>query len=257
MNAVLQPIPMDALARRTAPVRVLHQIEMTSRCNLRCRYCVHHKMPRAKADMTEETYVRALEWVQYFAVRGQRELNLAGIGESTMHPEFIRFLALAREKLPVPFRLVVTTNGVAVTEEMVRAMQPHSPSVFVSLHRPEKAGPALELFKKYKMLEGASVDPAVEAINWAGQVQWHVSVRERRDCSWIRFGKVMAMSDGRVTRCSLDGSGAGTFAMENGLEATVHDDLSKLRTSMYSLCAGCDQIPWREERQNVNVGAVR
>lgn len=228
---------------RTTPISAVHQIEMTSRCNLRCRYCVHPTMPRAKQDMDEDTYVKSLDWARQFALRGtQRELNLAGIGESTIHPQFIRFLELARYSMPTGFRITVTTNGVAVTEDMVREMAKYSPSVFVSLHRPEKAGPAIELFKKYQMLEGASADPSIAAINWAGQVKWHVSVMQRRDCSWMREGKVMVMADGRITRCSLDGSGAGVLG-------TINDDLLSLRTNPYSLCESCDQIPFKDDVQ--------
>jgi len=32
------------------PFQQIHQIEITSRCNLRCKYCVHPHMERAKVD---------------------------------------------------------------------------------------------------------------------------------------------------------------------------------------------------------------
>ena len=69
------------------PIRAIHQIEMTSRCNLRCRYCAHPTMARVKADMDDATFAKALLWARQLP---SHELNLAGIGESTMHPEFVR-----------------------------------------------------------------------------------------------------------------------------------------------------------------------
>jgi len=67
-------------------IQAIHQIEITSRCNLRCKYCVHPKMVREKGDMDRETYIKSLEWSAHFhKLNNQEELNLAGIGESTMH----------------------------------------------------------------------------------------------------------------------------------------------------------------------------
>jgi hypothetical protein len=162
-------------------------------------------------------------------------VNIAGIGESTIHPEFVWFVHLAREYIGWDCNLSFATNGVAVTEEMVAAIAPARPSVDVSMHRPEKAGLAIELFRKYKLLHGASADPSLAAINWAGQVDWHVSVPQRRECSWLAQGMVMVMADGRVTRCPLDASGVGVICH-------INDDLDKFEQSPYSLCAKCDQL---------------
>lgn len=78
------------------PVTALHQIEITSVCNLRCKYCVHPTMSRAKAHMSMETFSSALRLVYHYKrYHGQHELNLCGIGESTVHPQFIEFLGRA------------------------------------------------------------------------------------------------------------------------------------------------------------------
>jgi hypothetical protein len=216
-------------------IREIHQIEMTSHCNLRCRYCTHPNLKRPKMHMTPETYAKALRWARMFVVGyGQRSLNLAGIGESTMHPDFVRNVHLAREAVGPGCELVLATNGIAVTEEMIKGIASAKPNVFVSMHRPEKAGPAVELCRKHGVFAGASSDPTLAATNWAGQVKWHVSVPNRRRCMWVMGGLVMVMADGRVTRCSYDASGAGVIC-------TVDDDLRAHATSAYSLCAGCDQ----------------
>lgn len=216
------------------PLQQIHQIEITSRCNLRCRYCVHPTMARSKMDMTVQTFERAIELARRFKAKGtQGSLNLAGIGESTMHPKFVEFVAHAREVLGDDQDLVIATNGVAVTDALAQALKPYKLRVYVSLHRPEKAGPAVEMFKRAGLIAGVSADPSVSATDWAGQIKWHVSAA-RTPCPWVRQGWGIVLSDGRITRCSFDGTGVGVLGH-------VDDDPSTLMTSPYSLCASCHQ----------------
>lgn len=217
----------------TAPIRAIHQIEMTSQCNLRCRYCTHPKMPRPKMHMSDEHYRKALDWVQFFQARHKHdELNLAGIGESTMHPEFVRNVFWSREAVGNGVALVLATNGLLMTDELAMAIAPARPSVWVSLHRPERAGPAVEALKRAGILSGISADPSLAAVDWAGQVKWHVSAQKGAPCPWIQNSMVMVMADGRVTRCCFDATGDGVIAH-------VDDDLSKHATSPWDLCSAC------------------
>lgn len=218
-------------------IRHIHQIEMTSHCNLACRYCPSPKLQRPKLDMTEETYTASLRWARFFkdAAGGrQQELNLAGIGESTIHPEFVRFVFLAREIIGPDTMLALATNGVNMTDELAQAIAPSGIRVWVSLHRPEKAGPAIECLKRAGIIAGVSADPSVSATNWAGQVEWFNSHPIRRPCKWVRGGLVVIQADGNVSRCPLDASGIGVIA-------SVKDDLSRFETSPYELCRTCDQ----------------
>lgn len=215
------------------PIRAIHQIEMTSQCNLRCRYCTHPKMPRPKMDMTAEHFGKALEWVKFFqAKQPHPELNLAGIGESTMHPDFVRNVFLAREAVGRYVNLVLATNGLLMTDDLAMAIAPARPSVWVSLHRPERAGPAVEALKRAGIFNGVSADPSMAAVDWAGQVKWHVSAPKGRPCPWIQSSMVMVMSDGRVTRCCFDSTGEGVIAH-------IDDDLAQHATSPWKLCATC------------------
>jgi hypothetical protein len=225
------------------PITALHQVELTSRCNLRCRYCPSPHLGRSKIDMEEDVFVRALFWAQRFVRNGtQFELNLAGIGESTMHPRFVEWVLLAREQLGPHVNLTLATNGLLVTEEMAGAIAPAKPLIWVSLHRPEKAGPAIEVLKKYGLLSGVSADPALAATDWAGQVNWFVTAPKRK-CPWVTGGRVFAMSDGRISPCCIDADGSGALG-------TVWDDLTKINTHPYQLCRTCDQdvgVPMLEE----------
>jgi hypothetical protein len=211
----------------------IHQIEMTSHCNLRCRYCPSPHLARSKVHMTEEHWRKALSWAVRFNARSpQAELNLAGIGESTIHPEFVRFTHLAREALPNT-QLTLATNGLTMTRELAQELGKARIATWVSLHRPEKAGPAVELLREVGVLCGVSADPSVAAMNWAGQVDWHNSAPSR-ECMWVKEGRAFVMADGRVSRCCLDATGEGVFA-------TLDDDLARFATSPYSLCRTCDQ----------------
>jgi hypothetical protein len=185
--------------------------------------------------MTDELYRKALAWVRVFKERGQQhEVNLAGIGESTLHPDFVRYVHLAREAVGNDFDLVFATNGLLMTDELARAIAPARPHVYVSLHRPEKAGPAVEVLKKYGLIAGVSADPALASTNWAGQVDYHVSVQKGRPCSWVKGGKAFMFADGRLSRCAFDASGVGVFGH-------IDDKVDELETSPYVLCRTCDQ----------------
>lgn len=225
-------------AQRQFPVVGIHQIEMTSRCNLRCKYCVHPTMGRPKLDMDDATYLQTLKRTSELlrlqpAGKRQRELNLAGIGESTMHPEFVRNVHLAREAVGLGVDLIIATNGLLMDDALAEAIKTARPRVWVSLHRPEKAGPAVEALKRAGILSGISADPSVASVDWAGQVKWHVSTPGKgAPCSWVRFGMVFVMADGKVSRCCFDGKGDDTIG-------TVWDAFADMRTSPFKLCATC------------------
>jgi hypothetical protein len=215
-------------------IQSIHQIEMTSRCNLRCRYCVHPTMARSKEDMAEETWRLVLAWVRLFCKQGTQgeELNLCGIGESTMHPRFGEMVLEAREAVGPSRKLVLATNGVGLTEDHALAMRYARMKVWVSLHRPEKAGPAVELLRRYGVFAGSSSDPSLAAVDWAGQVKWHVSTPVKELCPWLSRGWAMVASNGDVLSCCFDGSGVGKLG-------TVWEDVGGMKGEAYALCGAC------------------
>ena len=221
-------------------LRAIHQIEITSRCNLRCKYCVHPTMAREKQDMTEPTFRRAVEVAEIlFYQHGHRELNLAGIGESTMHPQFLDFLNYARRHMPEEVDLILATNGVEVDDLLAEAMAtavrgfPGKTKVWVSLHRPEKAGPAVMALRNVGLLAGVSADPSILPVDWAGQVKWPVhNPQEGTVCPWLRDGMAMVASDGSVLQCCFDGSGASCIG-------GIWDGIGEQDVQSHSLCMKC------------------
>lgn len=188
-------------------------------------------MPRPKQDMDRATYDQALK--QAKALGGESELNLAGIGESTMHPNFVDYVFSAREVMGPNIALVLATNGLLMDDAMARAIAPTGIHVYISMHRPEKAGPAIEACKRAGILAGVSADPALSSTDWAGQVKWHVSTEIKgQPCPWVVNGRGMVLSNGRITRCSFDSVADDTLG-------SVWDDLSTVQTSPYRLCDHC------------------
>lgn len=239
------------------PVTSLHQIELTSFCNLRCKYCPSPNLKRPKLHMTEETFEAALGWVRFFRDRGtQGELNLAGIGESTMHPQFAEWLPRAREAVGDKQRLIIATNGVTFTENIAKAAAAVNLRVVVSMHREEVAAQAIKLAKRYGVLDGVSADPALNPNDWAGQVDWHVDrfMNDAIACPWIRGGWAFVLADGRISRCCLDADGSGVLmtpvirfekgnpeAQVIGVPLTVEETPHSFATEPWKLCANCYQ----------------
>jgi hypothetical protein len=223
------------------PIRSLHQIELTSRCNLRCVYCISPQIvdgkmkDRPSLDLTREHFLRALEWVKLLVkADSQGELNLAGTGESTMHPDFVEFVKLAREALGWDRRLCFATNGLLMTRELAKQIAPYQPTVWVSMHRPEKAKGAIDALKEFGLLGCASMDPAVAAVDWARQVDWGFTAETFGvACPWKKNGWAFVLADGRLSSCCFDDG--------SGVIGHVNDEIGSVRGKPYKLCKDCHQ----------------
>jgi hypothetical protein len=191
-------------------------------------------------DISDDHFYRSLELVEYFCKKGTqgKELDLCGIGESTLHPKFAEYILAARKSVGPHRMLALPCNGINVSEDLIKVMAEAKLSVWVGLHRPERAGPTINLMRKHGVLAGVSADPAIAAVNWAGQVKWEVTA-PRTPCPWLREGRGFVMSDGSIGTCSFDGSGTGVVGhvMDN------MEDIVKIDLKPYSLCASCHQIP--------------
>ena len=218
----------------TWEIKSLHQIELTSHCNLRCVYCTSPNLKRPKLDMDEKTFDRALAWVKYYVDLGtQGELNMAEIGESTMHPLLPEYLMRARAVIGNQRRLCFATNGILVTEELAKKIAPAQPSIWVSLHRPEKAKHAVDILREYGLLVGVSTSPALDAVDWARQVDWEVTSKMFGDaCDWRRNGWVEVMADGRLTTCCFDSDGSGVIGH-------IDQEPGSVVSKPYRLCKDC------------------
>ena len=232
MNNTL-PIIEDAKVKMTypRPVTSIKQIEVTTFCNLRCVYCPSPNLPRPYHHMDMEIFKRALVWAKYYLDQGtQDELSLTGIGEGLMHPNIVEMVKLSRETLPYN-RIVIATNGILLDDEMAAALAPYSPQMWVSMHRPEVAGPAIEVAKRHGIYGGMNSSFATSALDWAGQVDWFVSAPPTK-CEFLRTGWGVVLSEGILTTCCLDATG-------EGIVGHVNDDPGTAYMKPYSLCKSC------------------
>jgi len=214
------------------PLTRIHQIEISSLCNLACKYCPHPKLQRDKADMAIETFERCLEWAQNYAEMGtQPELSLTGLGEALLHPLVLDICKLARSALPTA-RLLLATNGISLTTEVARELAKHSVEVFISTHRPEKAGPAIEIAKQYGILGGVNHAFATSSIDWAGQVDWYVSAPSNMACLYLRDGWGTVLQNGDIVTCCMDAH--GTHIVGN-----VADEIGSVNVAPFKLCGQC------------------
>ena len=199
------------LSKYPRPVRDVHQVELSTRCNLKCRYCPHWpELPRKKEDMSEDTFSATLDLVRFYVRQGtQTELSLTGIGEAMLHPRFVEYATKAREVIGPQRMLTITTNGLLLDEAMAAAIAPLRPAVFISLHRPEKAGLAVEVAKRHGILAGTNSSFATSAFDWAGSIsdRWFVSA-PKIPCDYLKQGWAVVLVDGRVATCCLDVDGS-------------------------------------------------
>lgn len=210
----------------------MHQIEITSRCNRACAYCIHRSMPRPKQDMSEETFRAVIGWAKRLNKPGD-EVNLAGVGESLLHPQFVQFITFARQELSEA-RFVLATNGEAMTTEIADAMWRNAVFAWVTLHDMQAATPAVRMLVERRILGGISIHPALESINWAGQVEWPVMAC-RTVCEWRLREWLFVASDGSVLQCCQDGIGGSKLG-------TIDDDLAVMTPRRHSLCDKCNWV---------------
>lgn len=86
-------------------------VEVTNACNLNCLWCARDATKkRGIGIMTQPTFDRILEFCRQ---THQNSLQLFMHGESTLHPDFIDFLAQAEH---LGIATTFTTNGVLVTK---------------------------------------------------------------------------------------------------------------------------------------------
>jgi MoaA/NifB/PqqE/SkfB family radical SAM enzyme/pimeloyl-ACP methyl ester carboxylesterase len=96
---------------------VFANVEVTTRCNLRCRYCSRSFFGRQGRDMPAEVFERILDLLPH-AYR----ITLVGLGEPLLHPEIVDFVAAASGR---GRRVALVTNAMGLdgplSLELIRA----------------------------------------------------------------------------------------------------------------------------------------
>jgi hypothetical protein len=226
---------------KAVQVREIHEIELTSKCSLACVYCPHPTLQRPKDHMPWEIFERTLEHVAYLCKAGtQGEVSLTGLGEAILYPRFVE--AVWRVRKTIGDRtMILSTNGVDMTPMIARELAKADVGVYVSLHRPEVAAPAMQMLKEAGCAMGTNVAFVDSALDWAGQVDWHVSA-PRADCGYLNRAWAVVRQNGNIDACCMD-------AHDLYPVCTVWDELGALTTRPTKLCGSCNfRVPeWLQE----------
>lgn len=89
---------------------ILIDVEITSKCNLRCQMCEHTYMKRKQADMTEEIFDRIIEQCKPY----KPGIRFIMYSEPFLHPQVIDF---ARKIKEAGMLLHITNNGTSATKK--------------------------------------------------------------------------------------------------------------------------------------------
>lgn len=221
---------------KSVRITTVHQIEVSSRCNLRCRYCPHPGLQREKADMAWATFVQAIDWANEL---GGPELSFTGMGEALLHPNIEEMLRRARAWLPKTWFLMAT-NGLCLVDRkdpvraagLLETLRDCRVTVFVSTHRPEVAGPAIERLRKAGVNVGTNDAFVTSGFDWAGQVEWHGLPAPKSVCQYLAQGWATVLQDGSVVNCCMDAHGLYPCGNVNDAQRPKH-------FAPIPLCANC------------------
>ena len=220
------------------PLTQIRTIEITSRCNLACGYCLHPQMARPKVDMTDEIWAASLAWVRYFVAKGtQGEVNLSGVGEPTLHPQLSQWCVELRDMLGPSRPILFTTNGRSLTADLVERLKLSRPRVCVTAHHAHLAGPAAALLQSAGLLRYLSFDPVLYPQDWAGQVVWAHPPQARTACAILKYGLGSITADGLFQTCCMDG------CHERIIGRATDEPGTPLRLADWRLCPTCWQRP--------------
>lgn len=235
---------------KSTPILEVHELELSSLCNLACKYCPHPVLQRQKGNIGWDAFERALLHIEHYVKAGtQTELSLTGIGEAILHPRFEEALFRCREAIGPGRLLVVSTNGVALEEHHAKALARVRARVYVSLHRPEVATPAGHLLARMGVEVHANHAFVDSGMNWAGQIEWPVSAPTKQ-CDYLGLGWAVIRQNGNVDACCQDAHDLHPLG-------TVWDEPGSWRTKPTPLCANCHLcVPKHFDQEEADVRAA-
>lgn len=215
------------------PIESIHQIEITSRCNLKCPYCLQAIMTRKREDMTDGIFEKSVHAAKKLVDnRTQHEIWLHGLGESLLHPNFLDYCEHAKKELP-NIQVRISTNAILLTESMIDRLKEIGIILHVSLQRPDLANrKAIHYSQKKRVLENIGVNPIHQANDWAQQMPDEVCILDKAGCGWLHSGWAMVLANGELAQCCTDGLGLYTIGHIDSWEES--------EVKPFKLCETCN-----------------
>ena len=215
-------------------IRHIHNIEITSKCNLKCMYCIHPGMDKARKEhMSFETFNKVMKICKILESQGDKQdLWLHGLGEPLLHPDFLEMCEMAREVLPTR-HIHTSTNAIAMTREIGLKLKELGIGVHVSLHQANNAAKGIKAIYDLGIIEQLGCNPIEQANDWAGQIEWFKQPR-KNTCGWLGNGWVYVYADGKIGACCTDGKALDTIGHI--------DEWGQVEIRQISLCKTCNLI---------------
>jgi 8-amino-3,8-dideoxy-alpha-D-manno-octulosonate transaminase len=94
-------------------------IEINSKCNIKCSYCPISKQSRGNEYMAESLFAKILQDLGSFPYKGRISPHF--YGEPTLDSRLVGLMKLARELVPGA-QLIIHTNGINLTRSLYREL---------------------------------------------------------------------------------------------------------------------------------------
>lgn len=103
----------------TADIFIALDIEINSKCNIKCSYCPVSKESRGNEFMSDALFAKILDDLSSIPYRGRISPHF--YGEPTLDSRLVNLMALARKKVPGA-QLIIHTNGIGLTRALYREL---------------------------------------------------------------------------------------------------------------------------------------
>jgi len=222
-------------------LKTITTIELSSLCNLKCKYCVNRLLVKHPARqpgiMSDEIFEKSLYWLDKLIKAGtQMEVHLNGNGESLLDPDIVDRARVVKALMGERY-VGLCTNGLKFTQELALEFKRAEIHVDMSVHSPEHIRKAIYYHRQAGLAGVLNPGAMTMPHNWAGQLEPEncVPIEYTIQCDPLIDGRGYISSEGYVSPCCYDYRLTGAFGH-------VHDaDLLELPITDFELCATCHQ----------------
>ena len=213
----------------------IYQIEITSRCSLKCEYCPQPTMRRAKQDMPLRMFERALDYPFSFdVVIGHH------FGEPLLHPEIVAMCRACFAR-GLAFGFSTNLNVPRHMEKIALLVENGLAWLKISFHNDIARRRAAEVTSAFPDLP-VIVETLESKHSWADQVALPYRSNFNCqpgviDCEFHHFNQCVVSAQGRLLACCLDAEGHSDFG--SLFDFTPEAFASARNKVLFDLCRHC------------------
>ena len=131
-------------------------VEVTSKCNLKCTMCPRRSFEASNQDMPRELFLKLSDDFKLF-----RMVDLTGWGEPLLHPDFFEFVRIAKSKR---CQVKYVSNGVAFSKDKAdETIKTGVDWIVFSIDSPES--------KTYREIRGADLEKVSANIRYLSEIK--------------------------------------------------------------------------------------